>query len=123
MIGMPVVKLEHRDPETVLRVRVDFSIAVLVGNHLTALGEVHIAAVTSANVFPNGVAVAIQSVPRTQTRRTEGRVDLVVITAREVEPAGGLLFVQPERNIDVQAHRTILIVPRPVLQRRELRSN
>ena len=117
---MLVVKLEDGDTELVFLLGVDFGEAILIRDHLAALGEVDEAAIVSPRGFQRAAPIAIKPSAPADTWRAELGIDFQMIPSGEVELPSGLFLIKPERDVDMHAHRPVFIVARAIFQIRDL---
>src|SRR5207244_12639237 len=96
------MEAQHRNAELIDHVRIDVTVAIVVGNHLAASGKADGRRVVFAIVVLELLAVAAGSVDAMDPaedavrRRAAPAADLDVIAPREVEP----LVIEPPRHVE-----------------------
>src|SRR5262245_5522736 len=116
---------ENRNAPRVPFGRINFAIAAFVRDHLSPAREMNEGAVIPAGIFLEFLPVAsagqsFEAGESADTGHLPSAAEFDVITAREIHFAGELLLVKPPRRVQVHARRTIFVVRRAILQRRDL---
>src|SRR5262249_53329525 len=98
------VEAQHGDAPLIDDVGVDLAVAVFVGYHFAAAGEVDVGAVDLAKVEFEILAVTaaeevVGSTKDARAGHAASTADFDVIAARERELAGLLLLIEPPRHI------------------------
>ena len=99
--------------------------AVVIRNHFAATAKAQRRAIVAPHILLELAAVTPTREPfepgtETAIRHPPAGGKFDVIPSREIQPARLLLLIEPPGRIDVRPPRTILVVQREVLQRRDL---
>src|SRR5436309_1496956 len=106
------MKSKHRNPPLVLHPRSDLAIGAFIGDHFPAPVEPDEGSVETAGVLFEFRSVAAAGQPfetacGPMSRHALAAAEFDVIAARELEPAGMLVPVQPPGDIHLMAVRGV----------------